>query len=160
MPDLQSELNKINSAIAAWEAPAETTRHGFTVTNNVSRATFEYVRDNPGVHRGGVVAALSAQGFNSKSTSSLLTQMVAHAMLRSDNGALYAVATEYAPLKRRPRDKRPVPTAKAAKTPKHVDPTPAPAPAPALASPLEILSTLRVLEAKALYDELRKIFGG
>lgn len=76
-----------------------TQREYFKTTNNVTRVTFNYVRDNPGLTRIAVAQALEKQGFKKASTTSLLGQMVKQGRMREVNGGLYTNQTEYTPLK-------------------------------------------------------------
>ena len=78
---------------------AEAPRVYFQTTNNVTRVTFNYVRDNPGLTRIYVAQALEKQGFKKASTTSLLGQMVKQGRMREVNGGLYTNQTEYTPLK-------------------------------------------------------------
>lgn len=71
----------------------------FNVTNNVSRATFNYVRDNPGSTRKEIIAALEHQNYASGSVSSLIAQMVRNKLIHITNNLYYADADEYRPLK-------------------------------------------------------------
>ena len=73
--------------------------HRFGVTNNVSRETFNYVKDNPGSTRKEIIAALELRNFVEKSTSSLLSQMVRQKMMHITNGLYYADIPEYVPIK-------------------------------------------------------------
>lgn len=147
MPDLKSEMAKV---INSWsdEAPtkAET---GHPITTNSTRATFEYVRDNPGVTREDAVAALSRRGVKAGSSTSLLSVMVTRGNIRKTvDGALFAAQAEYKPITK---------------------PKPAPVEEPKAPEPVQInsawdadtlLNHLSIKQARALYDELRKIFGG
>ena len=73
---------------------------GFKPTNNVSRATFNYVRDNPGCTRIQATDALTAMGYKISSTASLLSALTKQRQLRTlDDGTMYANLSEYAPLK-------------------------------------------------------------
>ncbi len=104
MPDIQTEMQKI---LQSWDQP-ETTQLTeqpkgpklFTTTNNVTKATFESVRDNPGLPKKEYIRKLEASGYKKASTSSLLSQMVRQGMLWvGSDGALHPNAKEYAPLK-------------------------------------------------------------
>lgn len=179
MPDLQSELAKVNEAISSWEAPEPpqpAPKSGyFKPTNNVTRATFEYVRDNPGLTRLRIMDVLDAKGYKRTSTSSLLVQMCKQGMLKDQNGALFALQKEYSPLKSGKTFARAVAKAapKAAKVAKPKKPkTPVEA-TPGVEAMLKsvqvvetpalsiesILRSLSVLEARRLYDELKTLFG-
>ena len=76
-----------------------TQRKYFQTTNNVTRVTFNYVRDNPGLTRIAVAQALEKQGYKKSSTTSLLGQMVKQGLIREHNGHLFTTQSEYAPLK-------------------------------------------------------------
>jgi len=139
----------------------------FTVTNNVTRATFDYVKNNPGNTRTQIVAALAAQGFKKGSTGSLLGQMVKQGLLREANGTMFAAKDTYTPLKTsRNKDQvKPVvkPVAKkvqAKPRPTFIPPTEAPVQINASWDAETLLNNLSIKQARALYDELRKIFGG
>jgi hypothetical protein len=105
MPDLNTALRQ---ALSEWEPPAAVatpapapapSKSHFAVTNNVTRITFEYVRDNPGKTRIEINKELEAKGFNAGSVSSLLGQMLKQGMLRENAHLLYATANEYTPIK-------------------------------------------------------------
>ena len=71
----------------------------FNVSNNISRVSFEYVKNHPGSTRKEIIQALDHQGFNSGSTSSLIAQMRRNKLIHETNGAFYADVAEYRPLK-------------------------------------------------------------
>ena len=167
-------------------------------TTNLSRTTFEYVRDNPGVKMDAVMAALEGRGFKGSSVSSLIYQMIKVRLIVADpNGKLTAVVSEYVPIqtsmirkrKAKAKDKAkakpvvaaglasiaPVVTVDAPIQRKHIEivstrtgetinPRPTPvAAAPQMSMTLDaetLLNNLSIVQARALYDELRKIFGG
>ncbi len=174
MPDIASALQK---ALNDWEpnapvatpAPAPSKSH-FAVTNNVTRITFEYVRDNPGKTRIEINKELEAKGFNAGSVSSLLGQMLKQGMLRENAHLLYATANEYTPIKSskklkamqtNPERKKVVLINK--RTGEVVSAAPKVEPTPQINSAWDaevMLNNLSIKQARALYDELRKIFGG
>lgn len=156
-------------------------------TTNLSRTTFEYVRDNPGVKMDAVMAALEGRGFKGSSVSSLIYQMIKVRLIVADpNGKLTAVVSEYVPIqtsmirkrKAKAKDKakaKPVVAAGLASIAPVVT-----VDAPIQRKHIEIVSTrtgeiinprkeewtvesvvdkLNVRQAMAVYDELRKIFG-
>lgn len=160
-------------------APAEEEKQDHRITTNVSRETFYFVRDNPGHTREQATAQLTAQGFNSKSVSSLLGQMMRGRIIMEDaDGKLTTVTREYVPVQSvltkkiagkytqriKPKDwptskpkrkvvliKRPDPAVVAIDTlPKLDKPE---------WSPASVIDGLNVRQAMAVYDELRKIFG-
>jgi hypothetical protein len=133
MPDIKTALEKALAQTAnAWAADDEAhqkiqpqqekpvPKKYFQTTNNVTRVTFDCVRDNPGMTRVEVAREMAKQGFNSKSVSSLLGQMLRQGMMRENSRLLYANTKEYTPIKARSTKKaKPVP-----------DLAPAPAPMP------------------------------
>jgi len=138
----------------------------FVTTNNVTRATFDFVLNNPGKKRTEVVQTLTEQGFSKSSTSSLLGQFIKQGQIADRNGFLFAQQSEYKPLKsvRSKAEQTPAPKTVAKPRPPFV-------PAPAEAAPQiaafdtawnaeNLLNSLSIKQARALYDELRKIFGG
>ena len=71
----------------------------FNITNNISRVTFEYIKNNPGSTRKEIIEALEHQGFSGGSTSSLVAQMRRNNMIHETNNAYYADIPEYRPIK-------------------------------------------------------------
>ena len=194
MPDiktaLQNALSKAASAPApqipaAWDdegadAAIETIttkakeatmpKQYFQTTNNVTRATFDYVKNNPGNTRTQIVAALTLQGFKKGSTGSLLGQMSKQGLLREANGTMFAAKDTYTPLKTA-RNKDQVKPVEAKQPVVHIKkekPTRAydrhsDTPSIQINASWDaetLLNNLSIKQARALYDELRKIFGG
>jgi hypothetical protein len=116
MPDIRTALEKALSQTAnAWAADDEA--HQQTepqqekamqetlektdnrITTNVSRSTFYFVRDNPGLTAQQITARLMAQGYKATSVTSLIGQMLRVRMVMADDaGRLSAVIKEYAPI--------------------------------------------------------------
>jgi hypothetical protein len=71
----------------------------FNVTNNVSRVTFDYIKNNPGSTRKEIIQALEHAGFGGGSVSSLIAQMRRNKMIHETNGLHYADIDEYRPIK-------------------------------------------------------------
>lgn len=163
MPDLKSELSKV---IQQWEAPVVTAApaHAFKPTTNTSRATFEYIRDNPGKGRSAAINALTLKGFKASSTTTLISQMIKQGLLSDVNGGLFPNQPEYTPIKpsvlKKVRAKTALhkPVKKA--TPKFATP---PAPTPAPVAPMTdaevFVGQMSVRQAKDVYDYLKTIFG-
>ena len=191
MPDiktaLQNALSKAASAPtpqipAAWDdegadAAIETIttkakeatmpKQYFKTTNNVTRTTFNYVKNNPGNTRTQIVAALETQGFKPNSTTSLVAQMIRQGHMRDTNGAVFAAQDEYTPIKGARIKKQEKPVAKPVATkaqakprPTFIPPTETPVQINAAWDAETLLNNLSIKQARALYDELRKIFGG
>ena len=182
MSTMQSALQKV---FAEWEqgvdakaAPSLTAKgqKGFKPTNNVSRATFNYVRDNPGCTRIQATDALSAMGYKLVSTASLLSALTKQRQIRMlEDGTLHANLTEYAPLKMTVSKKaRKARKAKEIGLAPQVQASVAPTPQP-VAVPVEkraqlimhrtaddmdkYIDTLNVRQAKVLMQKLKDIFG-
>lgn len=152
------------------------TAQAFTVNNNVSRATFDFVRDNPGLHHHEIKSGLVAEGFKESSVIALISQLRRSGQIaRLADGTYHAAAKEYEPIKQlykrsqlqkqaakkvvAKKIAKPEPKSEgiAALQPVH---TPVPAPAQVVSNDVEyILSTLPIKQARSLYDELHKIFG-
>lgn len=100
MTDIKTALSQ---ALNEWEEPKESTgvkEHLFKTTNNVTRATFNAVRDTPGCTRKAILFGLGIQGYKLASTTSILSQMIKQRLVREeDDGTLYANFKEYVPLK-------------------------------------------------------------
>ena len=72
----------------------------FTVTNNVSRETFNYVKANPNKTTAQVCAVLEKRGFKESSISSLMAQFARQGMMvRDEQGRYKTIVPEYTPLK-------------------------------------------------------------
>jgi hypothetical protein len=189
MPDIQSALQAALAQTAnAWAADDmahqtiqpqqenEMTEEKpyFTVTNNVCRTTFDFVRDNPGMTRVEISKELAKQGFNPKSVSSLLGQMLRQGLMRGNGKLLYANANEYTPIKSskvlRARAETPSPRKKVTivntRTGEVINPKPAGIAAlPATREekpwePSDVIDKLTVRQALALFKELRNILVG
>jgi len=121
MPDIQTAFKEaLTKTLAHWDDEGETPsvrpvstsflqptnptqetpmKKMFGITNNISRVTFDYIKNNPGSTRKEVIEALDHQGFAGGSTSSLIAQMRRNNMIHETNGAYYADIPEYRPIK-------------------------------------------------------------
>ena len=168
MPTLQLELKKLeNLSFDDEESEKPNGRtmlpHAFKPTNNVSRETFNYIKANPGLTRAQVGKAMEDKGFKKGSVISLATQFLRQNMVRSANGGLFVTQDNYTPLK----------ATKAKKPSKDVLPPPQKKVAKVTASPAqtiyisgvntqsaqELLASMSIVQARSVYDELKKIFG-
>ena len=158
-------------------------RSPFQVTNNLCRTAYEQVRDFPATRKN-VSDALKAKGYQIGSISAVIGQMIRQGVAQPDDeGVLHITTSEYTPLKSsatlRNREKkakqkqvlvdvrkktvrvveeRPVSSSVGiAAIPMRPKDPPYPRPLPW--SPREILEMMDVLQARAVYDELKKIFG-
>jgi hypothetical protein len=173
MPDIKTALEK---ALNEWEpeptpAPAPTKPY-FTVTNNVTRITFNYVRDNPGKTRIEVAKALEKQGYKPGSVSSLVGQMIKQGLIRESAHLLYAMTNEYAPLKSskkvkalaaKPQEQQRKKVVLVSKRTGEVIPAaPVAEPTPVVKawSPDDVIDKLTVHQAIALFKALRNVLVG
>jgi len=118
MPDIQTAFKTaLSRTLQEWESDGElvpqttinnsvsapsqetTMKKTFNVTNNISRVTFNYIRDNPGSTRKEIIQALEHQGFAGGSTSSLIAQMRRNNMIHDKDDLYYADIPEYRPIK-------------------------------------------------------------
>lgn len=118
MPDIQTAFKAaLSKTLQAWDDDGEPPsvqpvsnpltkptqeipmKKTFNISNNISRVSFEYIKNNPGSTRKEIIQALDHQGFNSGSTSSLIAQMRRNKLIHETNGAFYADVAEYRPLK-------------------------------------------------------------
>ena len=163
----------------------EVKKSPFQVTNNLCRTAYEQIRDFPATRKS-VSDALKAKGYLIGSISAVIGQMIRQGVAQPDDeGVLHITTSEYTPLKSsatlRNREKkakqkkiivdvrkktmrvveeRPVSSsvgAGIAAIPMRPKDPPYPRPLPW--SPREILEMMDVLQARAVYDELKKIFG-
>ena len=187
MPSLQDQLKNL---LPAWEEEQSrieqtkqinqnpkatmqqvTTRHLFKPTNNASRETFNAVRDFPNQQPSIYADMLEKKGFKHNTIRSLIYQMTRQKQFHQDiSGALTTVANAYVPIKAgKPKTAKP----KQAEVPAQagiaaLPPQDKPAPRKATHSLLinhnwdaqKEVDKLSVMQARALYDLLKTIFGG
>lgn len=115
MPDIQTALtNALKTTINNWEKeemqttqtntqPAANYVKGskpFGITNNVTRATFDFVKKNPNLTSTEICADLAKEGYKESSVGSLLAQFAKQGLTeRDDRGRYITIADEYRPLK-------------------------------------------------------------
>ena len=155
----------------------------FAPTVGVTEAVFNHVRDNPGQSRDQVIKNLVANKFKKSSVSSLLGQFIRTDYFVQDaSGGLRVAFNEYKPLpstkaqiryfhaKKAALNRRAPKTitlvtkkSKAIKAPKAQDAGIAALPLPLPVNKFEpgaLIDSLSVMQARELYDMLKKIFGG
>jgi hypothetical protein len=174
MPDIKTALSQ---ALNEWEEPKESKgvkEHLFKTTNNVTRATFNAVRDDPGCKRRLILAQLEIQGYKRASTTSILSQMIKQRLVREeDDGKLYANFKEYVPLGSTSRGKakpkaKPVKKTKAFKEavaivntkPIEAEPQPQARQERRIMDIEEWLSEVPLMQARLVYMRLKFIFEG
>ena len=191
--DDEGEAPSVQPVSASFSQPTQPTQEipvkkTFNVTNNISRVTFDYIKNNPGSTRKEIIEALEHQGFAGGSTSSLIAQMRRNKMVHETNNLYYADIAEYRPIKslkaikkmeeaaappKRKYTKRDV-TGIGALLKERLDSTPMPIVSEHIApkqkgflttlvrtrSPEDILKDMTVYQAHELYTHLKKMFGG
>jgi hypothetical protein len=140
----------------------------FKTTNNVTRSTFNAVRDTPGCKRKAILFGLERQGYKLASTTSILSQMIKQRLVREESdGKLYANFEEYVPLKATSKPKaKPVKKAKPqAKVQPQAKPIEA-APQPQAKQERRVidieewLNEVPLMQARMVYMRLKEIFEG
>lgn len=197
---MQATLQEqLRAALNQWEkeekapapAPAAPVKtYPFQVSNNLNRAAFNEIRDNPGTRKQ-INDTLVSRGYKLGSVSAVIGQMLRQGVAQlDDEGVLHVTVSEYVPLKSHKtlanmkkkqkqivvdvRKKKVTMVEKVVKEERRPVSSSAgiaalsPAPAPAVFVPaavppeqfvLHALESMSVLQARAVYDELKKIFG-
>jgi hypothetical protein len=132
------------------------------VTNNVSRRTFNFFKENPGSIKKDAVQNLTLQGLKPASTSSLITQFVNAGHLRRDGDKYYTVNDEYQPLPatRKVQAQRLQAKRLQAKKLQALPTVMAQELSPTVFSAQETINRLTVYQAREVYQELKSMFGG
>ena len=184
MPDIQTALK---SAIDAWE-PTPTgqqlkekimsNKPIFEIQNNVTRVTFDYIKLHPGTTSTAASRDLAKHGFKESSVTALMAQFVRAGLAVRDNNHGYRVTVdEYTPMKASSKYAKKVVKVKPATTNDHKRPQATAndgiaALQPEATSkrvvntivfgkpPEEVVKHMNVIQARELYDYLKKMFGG
>lgn len=185
MPDIQTALK---SAIETWE-PTPTgqqlkeklmTKTPFAIQNNVTRVTFDYIKLHPGTTAAAASRDLLKHGFKESSVTALMAQFVRAGLATRDNNHGYRVTVdEYTPMKASAKyakksSPKPKATANDHKRPQATAPQNDGIAAlqPEATSkrvvntivfgkpPEEVVKHMNVIQARELYDYLKKMFGG
>jgi hypothetical protein len=124
MPDIQTALsnalnNQLKNTINDWEKDDMKTtqintkprgKRFFDVTNNVTRATFDYVKKNPNLTSAEICADMAKLGYKESSVSSLIAQFAVQGLAeRDDRGRYITIVPEYRPLKAKKKTLKIVP---------------------------------------------------
>ena len=213
MPDMQTALsNALKNTINNWEkddmqtTQANTKPQGanyergakaFSITNNVTRATFDFVKKHPNLTSAEICADMEKLGYKDSSVGSLLAQFAKQGLAeRDDRGRYITIVDEYRPLKAKKKHSKIVAKPEEVKAKRKytkrsegigallkakLDSMPSQDALDAAAyamggqrrldkpfltklvrtqSPESIIENMNVLQARALYDYLRNIFGG
>jgi hypothetical protein len=165
MPDIKTALS---TALTEWEQDDKQQENQmkhiphFKVTNNVTRATFDYVKNNPRQSCKEICAALEKDGYKSSSIGSLLTQFVKNGLCVRDATNNYSVlVNEYSPIKIRRQVKAKQVIAKAKATRGEGIAALGAQPMVKTAWDVEtVINNIGLKQAHALYVELHTYFGG
>ena len=159
------EAAEARKAMADWTEPTPTPTPMTTKPISVSEATFNAVRDNPGLTKAQVCAVLDTQGYKPASTTSLISVMLGYGIVVEEDSKLRAIGDTYKSrvafnprLKQKlgPKDKKPL------KVVPKVVPQAAPAPRSTIITTNfdvdSIIKNLTIMQAKALRDTLNNLF--
>jgi hypothetical protein len=168
--DTNTDLPEPKPAITTMTtapAPAQTLAH-----TSVSQQTFEHVKANPGVTTRQAVNDLAAMGLHATSVASLISQMVLSGMCKRVDQQLYMQVKYYRPIQtskkvKKVTSKRDVVRIVTRPHPQEDAAAVSAAGIASLASKPDVahnikslLDEISVNEARALYLELKKLFGG
>jgi hypothetical protein len=177
MPDLQTQLAKaleegkrkfLNATLDAWEhheqeirqpqpQPKEKTMSAFIPTKiSLSADIFACIKHAPRAPVS-VKEIMIKAGYNKTSVFSLITQMKRAKLIELREGVLYTLVDAYSPINR--TYKKPNKT----KAQAGIAALPSAATAPIIKTTWDastIIDHLSLRQARALYDELTKVFGG
>jgi hypothetical protein len=164
MPDLRSELQKLadlkfdddgDTMTVITLAPAVARPD----TLGVSETFFNTIRDNPGSTRAQLLVLARKAGVKDASSSSLVVQFTKRGLIKATKDGSVStyttVGNHYVKgyvARAKAKKAKPV----AAVTPK---PTPVPDNAKLTTSVPELLNALSIVQARELYDALKKLFG-
>jgi hypothetical protein len=108
--DAASKREELKTTLNEWDQdeqkqlkgevmPAQP-KHLFGVTNNASRETFYFIKDNPHLGIGAIKAGMVARGFKESTVSSLAYQMVVAGLCAKNNidHTFVAIADEFKPF--------------------------------------------------------------
>jgi hypothetical protein len=108
--DAASKRETLNNTLNEWDQdeqkqikgevmPAQP-RHLFGVTNNASRETFYFIKDNPNLGIADIKAGMAAKGFKESTVSSLAYQMVVAGLCAKSNidHTFIALAEDFKPF--------------------------------------------------------------
>lgn len=178
MPDLQSELKK---TLSAWEADAQQTqpdvkpKEQLNMTTQTAPATltpekkvsqaqriFDYITANPGNTHMGYAKALVKHGIKSSSTTSLISQMIRNNLVNRDiEGRITPATTKYRTMSKLPPLKKHKPKRNLSEGIAAIATTTTTSPRMTTTWDAKVMiDNLSVGQARALYDELTKIFKG
>lgn len=181
----EEEKQEMQTATQPQVTIMPTPAHAPTLTGNLSKDLFTHIKDNPGCLRTDVRKAFIDAGFKDSSIGSLITQMIRNKMVSiNEVGNLEAIRVYYKPItgiSKKKKLAKAIAKVKAAKTQAQGIAALAPEPTSSvdkgqealdkvLAKPVRearavydalcLLRDLDVGDARYMYTELHKLFGG
>jgi hypothetical protein len=201
MPDIQTAFNnalgnqltnKLKNTINDWEKDdMQTTQNAtqtatqgkrlFDITNNVTRATFNFIKKNPNQTSPEICLCMERLGYKSSSVGSLLAQFAKQGLAeRDDRGRYITIVDEYRPLKAKKKTLTLIPKPEEVKVKRKYEKKATgiaalqsdTADAASLVipkrittiirarTPEDILKDMTVYQARELYVHLHEMFGG
>jgi hypothetical protein len=153
MPDLRSELQKL--ADLKFDDDGNTMTEPTAPNLGVSETFFNIIRDNPGLTRSELVELARKANIKDASSSSLVVQFTKRGIIRAQsNGgvsAYFAAGDRYT----KGYIRQAKPAAKATQKTISVPDNPV----RVIGTVPQLLDTLSIVQARELYDALKKIFG-
>lgn len=153
MPDLKSELQKL--ADLKFDDDGDTMTETTAPSLGVSETFFNIIRDNPDLSRAELLTLARNAGIKDASSSSLVVQFVKRGIIRAQkNGSVssyFTIGNSY--TSGYVRRNKPVAkvTQKTISVPDN--------PVRVIGTVPQLLDTLSIVQARELYDALKKIFG-
>ena len=177
--NMQTQSTELKKTINEWAKDEKKPKHLFEASNNVSRATFNLVKANPGCDAKTIVKIAENQGHKATSVTSLLAQLTRVGQIRrNEQGQMWVTQPEYTPIKvkdlrlakekaekeRRAAERAIRKAQREANKAKPVSVQPTPPAKPQAATILpdnidQLLSTLSFTQAIALYKKLKTMLG-
>lgn len=98
--NMQTQTTELKKTINDWSKDEKKPKHLFSTSNNVSRATFNLVKANPGCDTKTIVKIADNQGHKATSVTSLLAQLTRVGQIRkNEQGQMWVTQPEYTPIK-------------------------------------------------------------
>ena len=165
MPTIQEEMSKV---LNEWNKPQEEpmtnkphlTKNQFGVTNNVTRTTFDYVKNNPGVTATEAANELGKQGYKASSVTAIMAQMARSGSMRKEGYKYFTTTDDYTPIKLwKKSDKTLKKEEKVAESVKTLETLADTVKPKTTITAQNIVDNMTLREARELYVELGKYFG-
>ena len=153
MPDLRSELQKL--ADLKFDDDGDTVTEPTASNLGVSETFFNIIRDNPGSTRAALVTLARNAGIKDASSSSLVVQFVKRGIIRAQKNGSVSTYTTVGNSYTKGYVRQAKPAAKVTQKTISVPDNPV----RVIGTVPQLLDTLSIVQARELYDALKKIFG-